>query len=162
MKALVVLGHSRLGRLSGRSLSLIQEAEALADRDPPRVVVFTGRSRFGPSEGSRMLSEWRGRRDVELVAEDTASSTSQNASRSLRLLVERGVDRATVVCAQAHARRVRFLFRDLYAEFGVECDIHAVAIRATPPVVGWELGARLIARRQQRAASAELRAIRRD
>jgi hypothetical protein len=103
-----------------------------------------------------MLAAWPGRRDVELVAESTARSTAANASRSLPMLVERGIGRATVICAPAHARRARYLFRRVYAAFGVECDVIAAWRVATPAALAWELAALTVAPRQRLAALAEL------
>lgn len=155
--SLVVLGHSRLGRLTRRCRRLLEAAAAVADDEQPRVVVFTGRSVFGRGEGTSMLAAWRGACDAELLADDSALVTAQNASRSLALLLDRGIERATIVCARAHAPRVSFLFGDLYAAFGVHCRVHAVDLPATLPALAWELGARFFAGRQLRSAFAELR-----
>ena len=155
--AIVVPGHSVSGRLSDRCSRLLAAAARLADRREPRVVVFTGWSPAGgPSEGEQMLAAWPGRRDVELVAEPTAAVTAENASRSLPLLLARGVREATVVCTPLHLGRVRYLFPALYGRFGVDCAVRVAWTAPTPSALAWELGALAVLRRQRRAAAAEL------
>ena len=155
--AIVVPGHSVSGRLSGRCLRVLAAAARLADRREPRVVVFSGWSPAGgPSEAEQMLEAWPGRRDVELVAERTATVTAQNASRSLPLLLERGIREATVVCTPLHLGRVRYLFRSVYAPYGIRCGISVAWATPTPSALAWELGALAVLRRQRRAALAEL------
>jgi hypothetical protein len=160
--ALIVLGQSRAGRLSRQCHRLLAHAAAIADRDAPRVIVFTGWSPSGgPSEAEQMLEAWPGRRDVELVVEPTARITAENASRTLPLLLERGIPRATVVCTTVHLPRVRALFPGLFASFGIRCDVHTAWAAPTPRSVAWELGALPLLRRQRRAAFAEARSARR-
>ena len=105
-----------------------------------------------------MLAAWPGRRDVDLLAEPTARITAQNASRSLPLLLERGVREATVVCSTLHAPRVRYFFCELYGRFGIECAVRTAWTLPTPRALAWELGAMAVLRRQRRAAVAELEA----
>ena len=155
--ALVVPGHSRRGLVSGRCRTLLARAAELADERAPRAVVFSGWSPgAGPSEAEQMLAAWPGRRDVELVAEPTAATTSQNAARTLPLLLAREVEAATVVCAPLHAARVAYFFRGIYERFGVRCDVALARALPTPPALAWELGALTVARRQRAAALAEL------
>ena len=157
---LVVPGHSRNGRLSPRCSRLLDLAAELAERRGPRVVVFTGCSQDGgPSEAEQMLEAWPGRRDVELAVEPTARITAENASRSLPLLLHRGVREATVVCAPLHVARVRYFFGGLYPRFGVRYEVRPAWCLPTPAALVWELGALLVMRRQLRAALAELEAI---
>ena len=157
--AIVVPGHSASGRLSARCLRLLDVAARLAEAREPRVVVFTGWAPAGgPSEADQMLEAWPGRRDVELVAERTARITAQNASRSLPLLLARGVREATVVCSPLHAGRVRYLFPPVYARYGVSCRVRVARAAPTPSALAWELGALAVLRRQRRAALDELRA----
>jgi DUF218 domain len=151
--AIVVPGHSRRGRVSRRCLRLVEAAAALADELEPHVVVFTGRG-----EAQAMLDAWPGRRDVELLAEPTARITAHNAARTLPLLLERGVTRAFVVCGRAHAPRVRFFFRSLYARYGIAADVRPAPSTFHPAAVVRELVAAVVARRQRRAAAAELEA----
>jgi hypothetical protein len=154
---LVVPGHSLRGRLSTRCARLLAVAAELAETRPPRVVVFTGWASKGrPSEAEQMLEAWPGRRDVELVTEPTARITAENASRSLPLLLERGVREATVVCAPVHAPRVRYLFPPLYEQFGVRCDVRVARTPRSVRALAWELGALTVLRRQRRAALNEL------
>lgn len=158
--ALVVPGHSRRGRIGPRCLAVLRRAAALADERRPRAVVFSGWSTWeGPSEAEQMLDAWPGRRDVELVAETTAADTAQNASRTLPLLLGRKVRSATVVCAPLHRARVAYLFGGLYADFGIRCDVRVAWTPQLPPALLWELAAGSVARRQRRAALAELRSL---
>ena len=154
--AIVVPGHSVAGRVSGRCRRLLARAAALAEERAPRVVVFSGRSARGPSEAEQMLEVWPGRRDVELVAEPTARITAQNASRTLPLLLDRGIREATVVCSALHRPRVRYLFCGLYAQFGSDCDVRVAWSLPTPHALAWEVGALAVLRRQHRAALEEL------
>jgi hypothetical protein len=158
--AIVVPGHSVGGRMSARCRRLLALAARLADRGAPRVVVFTGGSAGGgPTEAEQMLEAWPGRGDVELLIEPTATITAENASRSLPLLLERDVRRATVVCAPVHLARVRYLFRAVYGRFGIRCDIRVAWAAPTPSALAWELGALAVLRRQRRTALAELHAV---
>jgi uncharacterized SAM-binding protein YcdF (DUF218 family) len=157
--AIVVPGHSVSGRVSARCRRVLAVAAELAEARTPRVIVFSGwAAGRGPSEAHQMLEAWPGRRDVELVAEPTARTTAENASRSLPLLRERGITEATVVCSAVHTRRVRYFFTELYRRFEIECDVVPAPMRPTPGAVAWEVGALAIARRQRRTALAELEA----
>jgi uncharacterized SAM-binding protein YcdF (DUF218 family) len=129
-EAVVVLGHGR-DRMSGRCLRLVREAETIASD----VVVFTGRA-----EAEQMRDAWRGP-DVELVVEPTARSTAENATRTLPLLLDRGVTRAVVVCAPPHLLRTALFFRTLYRGRGIDVRLHAARLLPTPRAVAWELAA---------------------
>ena len=74
-----------------------------------------------------MLAAWRGA-DVELVVEPTAAVTAQNASRTLPLLLERGITRAVVVCTRLHGRRARFFFSRLYGPAGIDTSFRLVPV----------------------------------
>jgi len=157
--AIVVPGHSVAGRVSGRCRRVLAVAADLAERRAPRVVVFTGWAAAGArTEAEQMLDAWPGRRDVELLAELTARTTAENASRSLPPLLERGIREAAVVCSAVHAPRVRYLFCALYPRFGVDCQVVPARTTPTPAAVAWELAAATVARRQRRTALAELEA----
>jgi hypothetical protein len=158
--ALVVPGHSRFGRLSGRCRRVLDAAADLAGDRGERLVVLTGRSRWGPIEAHRMADAWHGSADVEVVVEATARTTAENALRSLELLRARGIRRATVVCAPAHVTRAGYLFRRLGASAGVECEVVRAWRFPTPLAVAWELAALPFAPRQGRAALARVRAAR--
>ena len=156
-RGLVVPGHSENGRLSPRCSRLLARGAELAEELAPALVVFTGWSPLGePSEAEQMLEAWPGRRDLELVAEPTARNTAENASRSLPLLLERGVGEVTVVCAPLHVPRVRYFFCGLYGRYGIRCRISSARCAPTPVAFGWELAAFTVARRQRLAALAEL------
>jgi uncharacterized SAM-binding protein YcdF (DUF218 family) len=158
---IVVLGNGLLARDGSYRISracrrLVAEAERLAGKTGAGVVVFSGWSpNDGPSEAEQMRALWRGP-PVELVTEETASTTAQNAARTLPLLLERGVTEAVVVCAPLHLFRARWIFRRVYARHGVAVRFRLARVAPTPGAVAWELGALTVAARQVRAAQAEL------
>jgi uncharacterized SAM-binding protein YcdF (DUF218 family) len=160
--AIVVPGNGRFERdgtyrISSRCLALVREAERLAEQLPATAVVFTGWSRgaAGESEAEQMAAAWRGR-DVELVVEPTATVTAENAARTLPLLVERGIDRAVVVCAPLHLYRTRFFFSRVYAVAGIETAFRVARIAPSPHALAWEIAALSVRRAQLRAAQAEV------
>jgi uncharacterized SAM-binding protein YcdF (DUF218 family) len=146
--ALVVLGSSieRTCRL------LVAEAERTAIRLGSEVVVLSGWS----GEGELMRAAWRGSPDIELVLENTASTTAENASRSLPLLLERGVTEAVVICAPLHLVRARLIFRRVYERHGVAVAFRPARVLPTPGAVLWELGALTVLGRQVRNAHTEI------
>jgi uncharacterized SAM-binding protein YcdF (DUF218 family) len=155
--AIVVPGHARRGRISDVCVSLVREAERLAAAPDVVVVVFSGGSvRGGEPEAEQMRAVWRGP-GVELVVEPTAAVTAENAARTLPLLVERGIERAVVVCAPLHVYRARFFFARLYGAAGIATEFRTVAAGRTFRALAWELGAAPAAPRQLRAARAELK-----
>jgi uncharacterized SAM-binding protein YcdF (DUF218 family) len=159
--ALVVPGNGMVGRDGAYRITrscrrLVTEAERLAQRRSPRVVVFSGWAPDGgPSEAEQMRAVWRGPA-VELVAEETATTTAENAARTLPILLERGVREAIVVCTPVHLFRARWLFRRLYGAHGVAVSFRVVPVAPTPGALAWELGALAVLSRQLRAAAAEL------
>jgi uncharacterized SAM-binding protein YcdF (DUF218 family) len=154
--AIVVPGHARRGRISDVCVSLVREAERIASASQVDAVVFSGGSvRGGEPEAEQMRDEWRGPA-VELVVEPTAAVTAENAARTLPLLVERGIERAVVVCAPLHLYRARFFFSRLYGARGIATEFHTVAAGRTLRALAWELGAAPAARRQLRSARSEL------
>jgi uncharacterized SAM-binding protein YcdF (DUF218 family) len=88
---------------------------------------------------------------VELVLEEYATTTAENAALTLPLLLERDVREAIVVCAPAHLIRARWIFRRIYGARGVAVRFSPARIIPTPGAIAWELGASTIARRQVRA-----------
>jgi uncharacterized SAM-binding protein YcdF (DUF218 family) len=159
--AIVVPGHGDVDsegthRITRRCLRLVHEAERLVTADGADVVVFSGwSSTGGPSEAEQMRDLWSGP-DVELVVEPTARNTAENASRTLPLLAERGIERAVVVCAPTHLARTRLLFGRLYRGVGVEVTFRAVAVAPSLRSIAWELAALPFLPAQMRAARAEL------
>ena len=158
--AIVVPGHGSYDaaayRISARCRRLVTAAEELAQRLAPRAVVFSGWSPLGgPSEAEQMRDAWRGP-PVELVVEPTATVTAENAARTLPLLLDRGIERAIVVCAPFHYVRTRYFFRRLYASRGIEARVRPVPVAPSPRALVWELAALPIARAQLRRAFAEL------
>jgi uncharacterized SAM-binding protein YcdF (DUF218 family) len=150
--AVVVPGH----HAHERCLDLVREAERVASETPVEVVVFSGWSRRGAlSEAEQMRAAWRGP-EVELLVEPTASVTAENASRTLPLLLERGIDRALVVCAPFHLYRTRFFFTRLYGAHGVETEFRVAPVTRSVRALLWELAAAPACGRQLRAARAEL------
>jgi uncharacterized SAM-binding protein YcdF (DUF218 family) len=159
--AIVVPGHGssaedREHRISDRCRQIVGEAGRLAATLEPDIVVLTGwSSSGGPSEAQQMKDAWSGPA-VELLVEPTARSTAENASRSLSLLVERGIRAAVVVCAPVHLLRARLFFGRLYRERGVAVRFHLALVRPSPRAVAWELAALPLVPAQLRAARAEL------
>ena len=155
--AIVVPGHARRGRISEVCVSLVREAERLAAAADVVAVVFSGGSvHGGEPEAEQMRAVWRGPQ-VELVVEPTAGVTAENAARTLPLLLDRGVERAIVVCAPLHLYRARFFFARLYGAAGIATEFRRVAAGRTLRALAWELGAAPAAPRQLRAARAELK-----
>jgi uncharacterized SAM-binding protein YcdF (DUF218 family) len=146
--ALVVLGSSieRTCRL------LVAEAQRTAARLESKVVVLSGWS----GQGELMRAAWGGSSDIELVLENTASTTAENAARSLPLLVDRGVTETVVICAPLHLLRARVIFRRVYERHGISVRFRAARVAPTPGALLWELGALTVLGRQVRNAHAEL------
>jgi uncharacterized SAM-binding protein YcdF (DUF218 family) len=160
--ALVVLGNGLFRRdgtyrISRACRRLVVEAERLARRVDVRTVVFTGWAPGdGPSEAEQMRTLWRGPA-LELVTEETASTTAENAARTLPLLLERDVNHAVVICAPLHLFRARWIFRRIYEAHGVAVRFRSAPVVPTPGAVAWELGAVTVMARQLQAARAELK-----
>lgn len=150
--ALVVLGNG----LPGVCRRLVAEAERAAVRLNARVVVLSGWSAHGgPSEAAQMRALWRAP-GVELVVEETASTTAENASRTLPLLRERSVTEAVVVCTPLHYFRARWIFRNVYERHGIAVRFQVARVAPTPGALVWELAALTVAARQVRGAHEEL------
>jgi uncharacterized SAM-binding protein YcdF (DUF218 family) len=105
-----------------------------------------------------MLAAWPGRRDLELVAEETAATTAQNAARTLPLLVERKIRSATVVSTPLHRFRVAYFFRGVYGRYGIETRFRTAPCGFSAGALAWEAVALAMARQQRRAALKELAA----
>lgn len=143
-------------RIGAACLALVREAERLVDAVPAETVVFSGWAPGGGiAEAEQMRAAWRGA-DVEIVVEPTAAVTAQNASRTLPLLLERGVTRAVVVCTQLHGRRARYFFSRLYGPAGIDTSFRFVPVALSPRTLAWELLALTLCRLQLRAARAEV------
>jgi uncharacterized SAM-binding protein YcdF (DUF218 family) len=159
--ALVVLGSSRRDRAGAYMISrgcrqVVAHAAQLADRLDPAVVIFSGWApNGGDSEAEQMRALWRGP-EAELVLEATASTTAENAARTLPPLLERGIEEATVVCTPLHVYRARWFFRRLYTAHGIRTSFEAPVIVPTPSAFIWELGALTVRSRQLRAVEQEL------
>jgi uncharacterized SAM-binding protein YcdF (DUF218 family) len=160
--ALVVLGSSRQERdgtyrISAACRRVVAHAACIAGRERPNLVVFSGWAPAGgASEAEQMRALWRAP-DGEVVLEETASITAENAARTLPLVRERGIRHATVVCTPLHLYRTRWFFRRLYGAHGIETRFEAPRILPTPSSLMWELGALTVRGRQLRAAEDELK-----
>jgi uncharacterized SAM-binding protein YcdF (DUF218 family) len=144
-------------RIGGRAQACVAAAARLAERHPPRLVLFTGYSPVGgPSEAEQMLDAWPGSREIELLTETTARITAENMSRSLPLLLERRITDVTLVCGALHLPRVRYFFGGVYPRYGVRCHYAVTRQLPTPRAVAWEAGAIPLARRQRAVALTEL------
>lgn len=161
MTAIVVPGHGLVGddgvhRISSRCLDLVAEAERLAARVEPELVLFTGwSSTGGPSEAEQMKLAWTGP-EVELVAEPTARTTAENASRSLALLLERSIEAAIVVCTPLHLARARLFFGRLYRANGLAVSFRVARVRPSVRAAVWELSALPLVPFQLRGAHADV------
>jgi uncharacterized SAM-binding protein YcdF (DUF218 family) len=124
---------------------LVREAERAARDSGARIVVFSG-----AGEAEHMRDLWDGP-EVELVVEETATSTAENAALTLPLLLERGVSEAVVICAPAHLVRARWIFRRIYGARGIAVRFRAARIAPTPGAIVWELAASTAAWRQVRS-----------
>jgi uncharacterized SAM-binding protein YcdF (DUF218 family) len=134
----------------------VAEAERLAEELDPAAVVLSGWSPTGgPSEAQQMRDAWRGP-PVELVVEPTARNTAQNASRTLPLLLDRGIDAAVVVCAPFHLLRTRLFFGPLYRMNDVAVRYRVAPVRWPLGALVWELGALPFAPMQLLAARSEV------
>jgi uncharacterized SAM-binding protein YcdF (DUF218 family) len=150
--AIVIPGH----HTQRRCVPLVREAERVAAERAVDLVVFTGWARRGGlTEADQMRAAWRGP-DVELVVEPTASVTAENATRTLPLLLERGIGCAIVVCAPLHLYRARFFFTQLYGAYGVETEFRVARLPLSVGAVLWEVAAATACRRQLRTARSEL------
>jgi uncharacterized SAM-binding protein YcdF (DUF218 family) len=137
----VVVPGSILARTRER---LVREAERAATRGGAKLVVFSGRN-----EAEHMRSLWHGP-DVELVVDETATTTVENAVHTLPTLLERDVSEAIVVCAPAHALRAGWIFRRIYGAHGIRVRVRSARVLPTPAALVYELGAATVARRQVR------------
>jgi uncharacterized SAM-binding protein YcdF (DUF218 family) len=159
--AIVVPGSGRVAedgvyRIGVSCLGLVREAERLVDELRAETVVFSGWAPAGGTpEAEQMLAAWRGA-DVELVVEPTAAVTAQNASRTLPLLLERGITRAVVVCTRLHSRRARFFFSRLYGSAGIDTSFRLVPGALSPSALVWEMLALPLLRPQLRVARDEV------
>ena len=138
--AIVVPGSS-LARVRER---LVRRAEQVAEDSDARVIVFSGAAEARP-----MRDIWQGA-GVELVLEESATTTADNAAYTLPLLLERGIRDAIVVCAPAHLIRAGWIFRGIYGAHGVTVAFRPARIVPTPGSIMWELAASTVARRQVR------------
>jgi uncharacterized SAM-binding protein YcdF (DUF218 family) len=137
----IVVPGSILARTRDR---LVREAERVAVRTGAELVVFSGKD-----EAEHMRSLWRGP-DVELIVDETATTTVENAVHTLPALVERGVREVVVVCAPAHALRAGWIFRRIYGRQGIRVSVRSARVLPTPAALVYELGAATVARRQVR------------
>jgi uncharacterized SAM-binding protein YcdF (DUF218 family) len=144
---LVVLGSS----LAGTRRRLVAEAERAAEALRADLVVMTGWApTSGASEAALMRALWRGPASAEVVLEETASTTVENAVRTLPLLAERGVKDAVVICTPLHLARARWIFRRVYGEHGIDVRFRPARVLPTPGALLWELGALTVVARQVR------------
>jgi DUF218 domain-containing protein len=162
--AIVIPGSGRMEsdgsyRISPRAVACVRAGARLAERRPPRAVVFTGWSPVaGPTEAEQMRAAWDGPAGVELIVEPSATITAENMSRSLPHLLERDVREVTVVCGWLHLARVRYHFGGVYPRLGIRCTYALARQLPTPAGLAWEAGGFAVMRRQRRAALVEIEA----
>jgi uncharacterized SAM-binding protein YcdF (DUF218 family) len=146
--ALVVPGHS----LAGTRRRLVAETERAARELDAQLVVFSGWApNGGSSEAEHMRALWRGPSTIELVLEERAATTAENAARTLPLLVSRGITDAVVVCTPMHLLRASWIFRRVYGDHGIHVRFRLARELPTPGAFLWELAALIVAARQVRA-----------
>lgn len=150
--AVVVLGS----HLAGTQRRVVAEAERAARDVGSSLIVFSGWSATGErSEAELMRALWRGTESAELVLEETARTTVENAARTVPMLLQRGVAEAVVICAPTHLVRARWIFRRIYRDHGLQVRFRVTREVPTPGALLWELGAWTVARRQLRRAHRE-------
>ena len=137
----MIVPGTTLSRIRAR---LVEEAERVARESGAGVVVFSGRD-----EAEHMRRLWRGP-DVELVVDETATTTVENAAHTLPDLAKRGVREAIVVCTPAHALRAGWIFRRIYGAHGIRVTTRRARVFPTPGALVYELAAATVARRQVR------------
>jgi len=103
-----------------------------------------------------MRALWRGDESA-VVLEETASTTAENAARTLPLVLDRGIRHVTVVCTPLHRYRARWFFTRLFSAHGIETSFETPRVLPTPSSLVWELGALTVRSRQLRAAEQELK-----
>jgi uncharacterized SAM-binding protein YcdF (DUF218 family) len=126
---------------------LVTAAERLARNTGAELVVFSG----WDGEAALMRDLWRRPNAAEVVLEETAATTAQNASLTLPILLARGVTEALVVCAPTHLPRARWIFRRIYGRHGVSAQFAVARALPTPGALLWELAALGLAARQVRS-----------
>ena len=137
----IVLPGSSLAPVRER---LVRKAEQVARETDAAAVVLSGLN-----EAGHMRELWRGP-EIELVLEQTATSTAENAAATLPLLLERDIRAAIVVCAPAHLARARWIFRRIYGAGGIDVRFRVARIAPTPGALAWEVAAAAVARKQVR------------
>jgi uncharacterized SAM-binding protein YcdF (DUF218 family) len=142
MALAIVVPGSTVARTRER---LVREAERAARETGARIVVLSG-----AGEAEHMRELWHGP-DAELVLEEHATSTAENAALTVPLLVARGVSDAIVVSAPAHLLRARWIFRRIYGAHRISVRFRVARIAPTPGAIAWELAASTVARRQVRS-----------
>jgi uncharacterized SAM-binding protein YcdF (DUF218 family) len=159
--AFVVLGSSRrdrdgVYRITPACKRVVAHAARLAERTRPQLVVFSGWAPDGGvSEAKQMQALWPTAHGEPLL-EETASTTAENAARTLPLVRDRGIGQVMVICTPLHLYRARWFFRHLYGAHGIQTSFEAPRVLPTPSGFVWELGALTVRSRQLRAAQEEL------
>ena len=156
-RALVVLGHREPGvsaehRISHESRVRLRHARELAERTPVRAVVLTGyTSTGGLSEAEQMKTAWDDH-DAPALLEVAGRDTSENASRSLPILLALAEAPEVTVVSSAWHLRVPYFFRP-YRDFGLDVSYRASFAHGDwPRMLAHELRAFRYAPAQRRAA----------
>jgi glucosamine-6-phosphate deaminase len=122
-RALVVLGHREPGlsvehRISAESRARLRHAREEAERTPVRAVVLTGyTSTGGLSEAEQMKTAWDDH-DAPALLEVAGRDTSENASRSLPILLALAEAPDITVISSAWHLRVPYFFAP-YRRYGL-------------------------------------------
>jgi glucosamine-6-phosphate deaminase len=161
-RALVVLGHREPGisvehRISHESRARLRHARALAERTPVRAVVLTGyTSTGGLSEAEQMKTAWDDH-DAPALLEVAGRDTSENASRSLPILLALAEAPDITVISSAWHLRVPYFFAP-YRRYGLHVGYGPSFTDGDwPRMLAHELRAFPHAPAQRRAAYADVR-----
>jgi glucosamine-6-phosphate deaminase len=120
-RALIVLGHHRQGAsgsLSAEGSARLRYAEEEARRQAPHLVLMSGYTSDGlHSEAEYLANAWRGP-EVPLLLEEAATSTSENATFSLLMLLAMPEIKSVVVVTSRSHFRARYFFAP-YRDYGL-------------------------------------------
>ena len=160
-RVLVVLGHREPGisaehRISKESRARLRHAAGLARESAVRAVVLTGyTSTGGLSEAEQMKTSWDEHQAPALL-EEAGRDTSENASRSLPILLALGEARHVIVVSSAWHIRVPWFFAP-YRDFGLHVSYRpSFAHGSWPRMLANELRQARRAPAQRRAAMAAM------
>ncbi len=133
-RAIVVLGYSSTassGKLHRICAARIERAGQLSL--PSDLVVLSGwaRKRNAPSEAALMYAIWKGRA-AEIVVDENARSTAQNAVNAVTEIDRAGATHVVVVTSEWHAARAAATFGRLLDRRNVSLEVVPAGRRSRP------------------------------